>query len=54
MVITIKAEGSDEDRVIEKIEEELKIGNIQNKFATHYDAIEAQLKSNTIGKFVNL
>lgn len=32
-----------------KIEEELKIGNIQNKFATHYDAIEAQLKSNTIG-----
>lgn len=37
-----------------KIEEELKIGNIQNKFATHYDAIEAQLKSNTIGKFVNL
>ena len=32
-----------------KIEEELKIGSIQNKFATHYDAIEAQLKSNTIG-----
>ena len=32
-----------------KIEEELKIGNIQNKFATHYDAIEQQLKSNTIG-----
>lgn len=32
-----------------KIEEELKIGSIQNKFATHYDAIEQQLKSNTIG-----
>jgi protein FAM50 len=32
-----------------KIELELKIGNIQNKFATHYDAIEQQLKSNTIG-----
>lgn len=32
-----------------KIEEELKIGNIQNKFASHYDAIEQQLKSNTIG-----
>ena len=33
-----------------KIEEEMQIGSIQNKFATHYDAIEQQLKSNTIGK----
>lgn len=32
-----------------KIEEELRIGSIQNKFATHYDAIEAQLKSDTVG-----
>ncbi|KAK3093004.1 hypothetical protein FSP39_009904 [Pinctada imbricata] len=32
-----------------KIEEELRIGSIQNKFATHYDAVEQQLKSNTIG-----
>ena len=36
-----------------KIELELKIGNIQNKFATHYDAIEQQLKSNTIGNIKN-
>ena len=33
-----------------KIEEDLSVGSIQNKFATHYDAIEQQLKSNTIGK----
>lgn len=32
-----------------KIEDELKIGSIQNKFASHYDAVEQQLKSNTIG-----
>ncbi|KAJ2938827.1 hypothetical protein O0L34_g18452 [Tuta absoluta] len=32
-----------------KIEEDLKIENIENKFATHYDAVEAQLKSSTIG-----
>ena len=32
-----------------KIEEELKIGNISNKFAAHYDAVEQQLKSDTIG-----
>ncbi|KAK6998143.1 protein FAM50A-A [Biomphalaria glabrata] len=32
-----------------KIEEELAIGNIHNKFATHYDAIEQSLKSSTIG-----
>lgn len=32
-----------------KIEEDLKINNIENKFATHYDAVEQQLKSSTIG-----
>lgn len=32
-----------------RIEEELKLSNIENKFATHYDAVEAQLKSSTIG-----
>jgi protein FAM50 len=38
-----------------KIEEELKVGSITNKFAAHYDAIEQNLKSSTIGKiFKNL
>lgn len=32
-----------------KIEEDLRIHNIENKFATHYDAVEQQLKSSTIG-----
>ncbi|XP_055324417.1 protein FAM50 homolog [Sitodiplosis mosellana] len=32
-----------------KIEEELKINAIENKFATHYDAVEQQLKTSTIG-----
>lgn len=32
-----------------KIEEELKLGSITNKFAAHYDAIEQTLKSSTIG-----
>lgn len=32
-----------------KIEEELKINNIETKFASHYDAVEQQLKSSTIG-----
>ncbi|XP_026478341.1 protein FAM50 homolog [Ctenocephalides felis] len=32
-----------------KIEEELKVYNIEKKFATHYDAVEQQLKSSTIG-----
>lgn len=27
-----------------KIEEDLKISNIETKFATHYDAVEQQLK----------
>lgn len=34
-----------------KIEEELKIGSIANKFKTHYDAIEQKLKSDTVGTF---
>lgn len=32
-----------------KIEEDLRINNIENKFASHYDAVEQQLKSSTIG-----
>ncbi|KAK2169676.1 hypothetical protein LSH36_8g14039 [Paralvinella palmiformis] len=32
-----------------KIEEELKIGAISNKFAAHYDAVEQKLKSDTVG-----
>lgn len=32
-----------------KIEEEMKLSNIENKFSKHYDAVEAQLKSSTIG-----
>jgi len=32
-----------------KIEEELKVSRINNKFTAHYDAIEAQLKANTVG-----
>ncbi|ELT94668.1 hypothetical protein CAPTEDRAFT_159933 [Capitella teleta] len=32
-----------------KIEEEMKVDNINNKFAAHYDAIEQRLKSNTVG-----
>ena len=35
-----------------KIEEELKIGAISNKFAAHYDAVEQKLKSDTVGKSV--
>ena len=32
-----------------KIEHDLKIHNIENKFATHYNAVEQQLKTSTIG-----
>lgn len=32
-----------------KIEDDLKIHNIENKFATHYNAVEQQLKTSTIG-----
>lgn len=35
-----------------KIEEELKISAISNKFAVHYDAIETKLKSDTVGKVI--
>ena len=34
-----------------KIEDELKIGTISNKFAAHYDAVETKLKSGTVGMF---
>ena len=33
-----------------KIEEDLAIGNINNKFAAHYDAVEQRLKSDTVGR----
>jgi protein FAM50 len=36
-----------------KIEEDLKISNIENKFAAHYDAVEQQLKVNIIWHFIN-
>lgn len=29
-----------------KLEDELKVSNMENKFATHYDAVEQQLKVN--------
>lgn len=32
-----------------KIEEDLKLSTLGNKFATHYDAIEAHIKSQTVG-----
>lgn len=32
-----------------KIHQDLKIHNIENKFATHYNAVEQQLKTSTIG-----
>lgn len=32
-----------------KIESDLKVSQIDNKFTAHYDAIEAQLKANTVG-----
>lgn len=32
-----------------KIEEDLKLGTINDKFSTHYDAIESQLRSSTVG-----
>lgn len=32
-----------------KIEEELKVQNIDSKFASHFDAVEMQLKADTVG-----
>lgn len=37
-----------------KIEEDLKISNIENKFAAHYDAVEQQLKVNIIWNYINI
>ena len=34
-----------------KIEEQLAIGSISNKFATHYDAIGQSLTTSTVGEF---
>lgn len=34
-----------------RIEEDLKLNNIENKFATHYDAVEQQLKVRHIFNF---
>lgn len=31
-----------------KLEDELKVSNMENKFATHYDAVEQQLKVNNL------
>lgn len=36
-----------------KIEDELKIGTISNKFAAHYDAVETKLKSDTVGMYIS-
>ncbi|GAB6020508.1 hypothetical protein CHUAL_003193 [Chamberlinius hualienensis] len=51
MQLQKKREKAIEDLEIrkKKIEEELKLSKIENKFATHYDAVEQQLKSSTIG-----
>jgi hypothetical protein len=37
-----------------KIEEDLKISNIENKFAAHYDAVEQQLKVSIILTYINI
>lgn len=48
-----KRQKEQEDLEIKKkrIEDELQVGSISNKFAAHYDAIEQQLKTDTIGRF---
>jgi len=51
MILTKKREKEQQEMEVRKrkIEEELSIGNINNKFAAHYDAVEQKLKSDTIG-----
>lgn len=51
MQLQKKREQEREDMEIRKrkIEEDLKVSSIDNKFASHYDAIEAQLKNSTVG-----
>lgn len=46
-----KREQSHQDLELKKkkIEDDLKIHNIESKFATHYNAVEQQLKTSTIG-----
>lgn len=51
LLLQSKREKAKEDLEIRKrkIEEDLKVSSIDNKFAAHYDAVEAQLKSSTVG-----
>jgi len=32
-----------------KLADELKVGNMESKFSAHYDAVEVELKSSTVG-----
>ena len=45
-----KKEQEDLEIKKKKIEDDLKVDSISNKFAAHYDAIEQKLKSDTVGK----
>merc|ERR1712189_64942 len=36
-------------KISESMDQKLNVAQIDNKFASHYDAVEQQLKSNTIG-----
>lgn len=51
MVLQKKREMAKEELELrkKKIEEEMKLSSIDNKFAAHYDAVEARLKTSTIG-----
>lgn len=51
MQLMKKREQQQQDNELRKkrIEDDLKLNNIETKFATHYDAVEQQLKSSTIG-----
>lgn len=51
MAIQKKREQEKEEMELrkKKIQDELKVSQIDNKFTVHYDAIEAQLKANTVG-----
>jgi len=48
MQLMKKREQSQQDVELrkKKLEDELKVSNMENKFATHYDAVEQQLKVN--------
>ncbi|RWS17921.1 uncharacterized protein B4U79_14076 [Dinothrombium tinctorium] len=51
MILQKKREMAKEELELrkKKIEEEMKLASIDNKFAVHYDAVEARLKTSTIG-----